>query len=123
MKVFNLEQQRKELAGGKEQDSRKCRNMKKFNMHMQMKSFEEEGQKNGGEKEFEEIIAEKLQGLVKNTILQIRSQVDPCEINANKITPRHIVVKLLKTKEKIFESIQRKEYIKENNDRKYSSHQ
>ena len=85
--------------------------------------LEEKGQKNGGEKEFEEIIAEKLPGLVKNTILQISSQVDPCEINADKITPRHIVVKLLKTKEKILKAFREKEYIKENSDRKYSSHQ
>lgn len=85
--------------------------------------LEEKGQKNGGEKEFEEIIAEKLPGLVKNTILQVRSLVDPCEINADKITPRHIVVKLLKTKEKILKAFREKEYIKENSDRKYSSHQ
>ena len=49
--------------------------------------------------------------------------MDPCEINADKITPRHIVVKLLKTKEKILKAFREKEYIKENSDRKYSSHQ
>ena len=84
--------------------------------------LEEKGQKNGGKKEFEEIIAKKLSGLLKNTILQIRSSVDPCEINADKITPRHIAVKLLKTKEKILKAFIEKEYIKENKDRKYSSH-
>lgn len=57
------------------------------------------------------MIAEKLSGLVKNTMLQIRSSVDPCEINADKITPRHIAVKLLKTREKI-ESIHRKRIYK-----------
>ena len=46
--------------------------MKKSNMHVD-EVLEEKGQKNGGEKEFEEIIAEKLPGLVKNTILQISS--------------------------------------------------
>ena len=83
--------------------------MKKSNIHVN-EVLEEKGQENGGEKVFEEIMAENFSGLLKNIILHIKSSVDPSGINADKTTPRHIIVKLLKTKsqEKILTVIKRK---------------
>ena len=50
---------------------------------------------------FEEIMAEKFPKLKKETDIQVQgAQRVPCKINPNRPTPRHIIIKIAKFKNK-----------------------
>ena len=71
----------------------------------------EERQK-GLEKIFEEITAENLPNMGKETVTQVQEgQRVPGRINPRKNTPRHRVIKLTKTKEKILKATREKRQI------------
>lgn len=56
----------------------------------------------GPKREFKEIVAENFPNLVKDINLWIHGvDQSPNKINLNKSMPRHIIIKLLKTKDKI----------------------
>ena len=62
---------------------------------------EEEGRKKGYEKIFEEIIVENFPNMEKEIVNQVQeAQRVPYRINPRRNTPRHIPVKLTKTKHK-----------------------
>ena len=62
---------------------------------------EEEGKKKGYKKHFEEIIVENFPNTEKETINQVQeAQRVPYKINPRRNTPRHILIKLTKTKHK-----------------------
>ena len=62
---------------------------------------EEEEKKKGYEKIFEEIIVENFPNMEKEIVNQIQEvQRDPHKINPRRNTPRHILIKLTKTKHK-----------------------
>ena len=62
---------------------------------------EEEEKKKGYEKVFEEIIAENFPNMEKEIINQVRAaQRVPYRINPRRNMPRHILIKLTKTKHK-----------------------
>lgn len=51
--------------------------------------------------ESEEIIAEKFSNQVKETVTQVQEgQKIPSRKNPNKLTPRHIIIKMPKTEDK-----------------------
>ena len=63
--------------------------------------LEEEEKKKGYEKIFEEIIVENFPNMEKEIANQVQeAQRVPCRINPKKNTPRHILIKLTKTKHK-----------------------
>ena len=62
---------------------------------------EEEDKKKGYEKNFEEIIVESFPNMEKEIISQVQEvQRVPYRINPRRIMPRHILIKLTKTKHK-----------------------
>ena len=62
---------------------------------------EEEENKNGYEKIFEEIIVENFRNMGKEIVNQVQeAQRVPYRINPRRNTPRHILIKLTKTKHK-----------------------
>ena len=62
---------------------------------------EEEKQKKGYEKIFEEIIVENFPNMEKEIVSQVQeAQRVPYRINPRRNTPRHILIKLTKTKHK-----------------------
>ena len=62
---------------------------------------EEEEKKKGYEKNFEEIIVEHFPNMEKEIANQVQeAQRVPYEINPRRNTPRHILIKLTKTKHK-----------------------
>ena len=62
---------------------------------------EDEEQKKGYEKIFEEIIVESLPNVEKEIVNQVQeAQRVPYRINPRRNMPRHIVIKLTKTKHK-----------------------
>ena len=63
---------------------------------------EEEDRKKGYEKIFEEIIVENFPNMEKEIINQFQEEVQrvPYRINPRRNTPRHILIKLTKTKQK-----------------------
>ena len=57
--------------------------------------------KKGPEKTFEEIIAENFLNMAKEIVNQVQeAQRDPGRINSRRNTPRHIVIKLTKIKDR-----------------------
>ena len=62
---------------------------------------EEEEKKKGYENVFEEIIVENFPNMEKETVNQVQeAQRVPYRINSRRNTPRHILIKLTKTKHK-----------------------
>ena len=62
---------------------------------------EEEDKKKGYEKIFEEIIVENFPNMEKEIVSQVQeAQRVPCRINPRRNMPRHILIKLTKTKHK-----------------------
>ena len=61
---------------------------------------EEEEKKKGSEKIFEEIIVENFPNMGKEIATQSRKRRVPYRINPRRNTPRHIVIKLTKIKDK-----------------------
>ena len=62
---------------------------------------EEEEQKKGYEKTFEEIIVENFPNMEKGIVSQVQEALRvPYGINPRSNTPRHILIKLTKTKQK-----------------------
>ena len=60
---------------------------------------EEEAKKKGSEKIFEEVIVENFPNMGKEIVTQVQeTQRVPYRINPRKNTPRHILIKLTKTK-------------------------
>ena len=63
--------------------------------------LEEEEKKKGYEKNFEEIIVEKFPNMVKEIVSRVQEvQRVPYRINPRRNKPRHILIKLTKTKHK-----------------------
>ena len=59
-------------------------------------------QEKGPKKVFEEIIAEIVPNMGKETVIQLQEvQSDPYRINPRRNMPKHIVIKLTEIKEKI----------------------
>ena len=78
---------------------------------MQMVLEGKERQK-GPEKTFEEIIAENFPNMGKETVNQVQEvQSIPSRVNAKRNTPRHIIIKLtkIKDKDKILKATREKE--------------
>ena len=61
---------------------------------------EGEEREKGPEKIFEEIIAEKFPNMGKEVVCQVREARVPGRINPRRNTPRHIVIKLTKIKDR-----------------------
>ena len=61
---------------------------------------EEEEKKKGCEKIFEEIIVENFPNIEKQIVNQVQERRVPYKINPRRNTPRHILIKLTKTKHK-----------------------
>ena len=61
---------------------------------------EEEEKKKGYEKIFEEIIVENFPNMEKEIVNQVQEARVPYRINPRRNTPRHILIKLTKTKHK-----------------------
>ena len=77
------------------QDNAKCPNIRIIGVP------EEEDKKKGHEKILEEIIVEKFPKVGKEIITQVQeTQRVPNRINPRQNTPRHILIKLTKTKHK-----------------------
>ena len=75
---------------------------------------EEEEEKNGYEKIFEEIIVENVPNMGKEIVNQVQeAQRVPYKINPRKNTPRHILIKLTETKpkEKILRAAREKQQV------------
>ena len=71
-----------------------------LNIHIIRVPEGEEGEK-GPQKIFEEIIAEKFLNMGQETVSQVQeAQRVPYSINPRRNTPRHIVIKLTKIKDK-----------------------
>ena len=70
--------------------------------NIQIKGFpEEEEEKKGSEKFFEEIMVEIFPNIEKEIVNQVQgAQRVPYRINPRRNTPRHILIKLMKTKHK-----------------------
>ena len=63
--------------------------------------LEEEEKKKGCEKIFEEITVENFPNMKKEIVNQVQeAQRVPCRIKPRRNTPRHILIKLTKTKQK-----------------------
>ena len=63
---------------------------------------EEEEKKKGYEKNFEEIIVENFPNMEKEIVNEVQeAQRVPCRTNPRKNMPRHIPIKLTKTKHRI----------------------
>jgi len=76
-------------------DSIKCNNTRII------KVPEEEERENRAENLFEELIAENVLNLGKETDIQIwEAQRTPIKINKSRSTPRHIIIKLAKCSDK-----------------------
>ena len=71
---------------------------------------EGEERENGTEKIFQEIIAENFPNMGKESLTQIQEARVPYKINPRRNTPRHILIKLtkIKDKEKILKAAQGK---------------
>ena len=77
-----------------------CDNIKRMNMHIIGVPEGEEREK-GPEKIFEEIIAENFQNMGQEIVNQVQdTQIIPGRINPRRNTPRHIIIKLTKIKDK-----------------------
>ena len=75
-------------------------NIKCSNIHI-IGVPEEEYREKGLQKIFEEIIAENFPNMGKETVNQVQEvQSIPSRVNAKRNTPRHIVIKLTKIKDK-----------------------
>ena len=75
-------------------------NIKHTNIHTIGVSEEEEKEK-GSENIFEEIIAENIPNMGKETVNQVQeTQGVPGKINPKRKTPRHILIKLMKIKDR-----------------------
>ena len=75
---------------------------------------EEEEEKKGTEKILEEIIVEHLPNMGKEIVHQVQEvQRDPDRINPRRNTPRHILIKLpkIKNKEKVLKAAREKQQI------------
>ena len=60
-----------------------------------------EGEEKGAEKTLEEIIAENFPNMGKEPVTQVQeAQRVPLRMNPRRIMPRHIVIKLIKIKDK-----------------------
>ena len=67
------------------------------------------GREKASEKIFEEIIAENFPNMGKEIVNQVlEAQRDPGRINPRRNTPRHIVIKLTKIKDKILKATREK---------------
>ena len=76
-----------------------CNNIKYTNIRIT--GVPEEEEKKGYEKNFKEIIVEKFPNMEKERVSQIQeAQRVPYRINPRRNTPRHILIKLTKTKHK-----------------------
>jgi len=75
---------------------------------------EEEEEKNGYEKIFEEIIIENIPNVEKGIASQVQeTQKVPCRINPRRNIGRHILIKLTKTKhkERILKTVREKQQV------------
>ena len=75
---------------------------------------EEEEKKKGYEKMFEEIIVENFPNMEKETVNQVQeAQRVPYRINPRRNTPRHMLIKLTKTKhkERILKAVREKQQV------------
>ena len=71
------------------------------NINIQIIGVPEEEKKKGYEKIFEEIIVENFSNMKKEVVNQIQEiQRVPFRINPRRNTPRHIVIKLAKTRQR-----------------------
>ena len=61
---------------------------------------EGEEREKGPEKIFEEIVAENFPNMGKEVVCQVQEARVPGRINPRRNTPRHIVIKLMKIKDK-----------------------
>ena len=74
--------------------------IKCINIHITEVAEEEERNK-GPEKIFQEMIAENYPNIGKEAVTQFQEvQRVPCRINPRRNTPRHIIIKLIKIKDK-----------------------
>ena len=72
-----------------------------MHQHLNYRVPEEEEKKKGHEKIFEEIIVENFPNMEKETVNQVQeAQTVPYRINQRRNMPRHILIKLTKTKYK-----------------------
>ena len=75
--------------------------------NIQITGVPEEEKKKGSEKIFEDIIVENFPNMGKEILGQVQeAQRVPYRINPRKNTPRHIVIKLTKIKEKRMKTIE-----------------
>ena len=71
---------------------------------------EGEERKKGIENVFEEVMAENFSNLKKESDIQVQeAQRVPNKINPNRPTPRHIIIKMAKVKEKILKTAREKQ--------------
>ena len=102
MVEFTAEEQNKEKRMKRGEDSLRdlWDNIKHNNIHIIVVPEGEEREK-GPEKIFEEIIVENFLNMVKEIATQVQEvQRVPYRINPRRNTPRHIVIKLAKIKDK-----------------------
>ena len=99
--ITDAEQKREERLKKNEESLRElCNNIKRTNIRMIGVPEGEEREK-GTEKIFQEIIAENFPNMGKESLTQIQeAQQVPYKINPRRNTPRHILIKLTKIKDK-----------------------
>ena len=101
MEIMNAEQKREKGLKANEESLRELGdNVKCTNIHIIGLPEGEEREKGTG-KIFREIIAKNLPNMGKEPITQIKeAQRLPYKINTRRSTPRHILIKLIKIKDK-----------------------
>ena len=114
MEITDAEQKREKTLKRNEGSLRELQdNVKCTNIHIIGVPEGEEREK-GTEKVFQEIIAENFPNMGKESLTQIQeAQRVPYKINPRRNTPRHILVKLtkIKDKEKILKAAREKKQI------------
>ena len=101
MEITDVQKKREKRLKRNEESLRElCNNVKHTNIRTIGVSEREEREK-GTEKIFQEIIAENFPNMGKESLTQIQeAQRVPYKINPRRNTPRHILVKLTKIKDK-----------------------
>ena len=101
MEIMDAEQKREKRLKKNEESLRELwDNIKRTNIHIIGVPEGEEREK-GTEKIFQEIIAENFPNMRKESLTQIQeAQRAPYKINPRRDTPRHILIKLTKIKDK-----------------------
>ena len=113
MEITDAEQKREKRLKTNEESLRELwDNVKRTNIHTIAVPEGEEREKET-EKIFQEIIAKNFPHMGKESLTQIQEARVPYKINAGRNTPRHILIKLtkIKDKEKILEAAREKKEI------------